>query len=109
MAVDADALRAAALGQPGAVERAMGIKFPCPACRGEGHDTAGDNAILFKTGKWGCAWAKDTDLGRKHWQAIGEALGALSHRNSSGLPAPTVWTRAKTAAELLAAGVAAVE
>jgi len=79
-------LRAAVLAQPGAVERTEGIKFPCPACREEGHDKAGDNAILFTNGKWGCALAKGTDLGRQHWQAIGEALGAFSHRNGSSPP-----------------------
>ena len=88
MAVNADNLadlRAAALRQPGAVERSIGIKFPCPACRAEGCDEPGDNAILFNDGRWGCAWAKDTDLGRKHWDTIGETLGVFQHRN--GRPA----------------------
>lgn len=98
MAADADALRDAALHQPGAVERTIGIKFPCPACRAEGHDKAGDNAILFHGGKWGCAWAKDTGIGLKHWQAIGEALGAFqsnghapvgARQRAEGTPAGT--------------------
>lgn len=84
MAVAADhfaVLRDAAMRQPGAVERATGIKFACPACRDEGFDDPGDNAILFNDGRWGCAWAKDTALGRKHWEAIGRELGATQRQN----------------------------
>ena len=29
---------------------------------------------VVNAGGWGCAWAKDTDLGRKHWDAIGQVL-----------------------------------
>jgi hypothetical protein len=81
MTVDAadrlDSLRRAALAQPGAVERQSGIKFQCPACRADGHDAHHDNAILFRSGGWGCAWAKETALARAHYEAIGDALGAL--------------------------------
>jgi hypothetical protein len=79
-------LEAAALRQPGAVRRQHGIKFQCPGCAAEGHDKHRDNACLFPTGDWGCAWAKDTDLGLSHWEAIGRALGAFSnngHAHSS--------------------------
>jgi hypothetical protein len=73
------AAREAALAQPGARRRPSGnIKFACPACVAEGHDTTQDNAVLFEaTGSWGCAWAGRTPLGRTHWQAIGQALGVL--------------------------------
>lgn len=76
-----DRLRVAALRQPGARERASGIKFQCPACAAEGHDVHQDNAILFPhDGKWGCAFASsDSSLGRKHWDAIGHVLGAFSN------------------------------
>lgn len=73
-------LRLAALQQPHARQRANGlIKFPCPACLSEGFDYDKDNAGYFEdTGTWGCAWAKDTPLGRAHWDAIGRALGAFN-------------------------------
>jgi Protein of unknown function (DUF3987) len=89
MPVDIDkleALRAAARAQPGAVERAMGIKFGCPECRKAGYDKSNDNAILFHEGGWGCAVAADTEAGRAHWNAIGLALGAFHRQN--GLPPP---------------------
>jgi hypothetical protein len=74
-----DSVREAALAQPGARRRPGGkIKFACPACVAEGHDTAQDNAALFEaTGLWGCAWAGRTSLGRAHWEAIGRCLGAV--------------------------------
>jgi hypothetical protein len=86
-------LRTAALRQPGAHERASGmIKFQCPACAAEGHDTHEDNAGLFiNDGKWGCAFASsDTAKGRAHWEAIGQALGAFTYRHprASRAPAP---------------------
>ncbi len=78
MAIAADDLRAAALTQPGAVERASGnIKFQCPECRAEGHDQDHDNASLFPEGRWGCA------VNPEHWEAIGLALGALQTGNAS--------------------------
>src|SRR4029453_16211155 len=86
-------LRTAALRQPGAHERASGmIKFQCPKCAAEGHDTHDDNARLFiNDGKWGCAFASsDTAKGRAHWEAIGQALGAFTYRHprASRAPAP---------------------
>ncbi len=76
--VDAS-LRDAALAQPDARPRPGKIKFACPACRAEGFDVPGDNAVYFETtGRWGCAWATGTPLGRRHWDAIGRALGILS-------------------------------
>jgi hypothetical protein len=87
MVVGADQLellRAAALGQPGAVPRQTGtIKFQCPRCRAEGHDQHQDNAGLFPDGRWGCAFAADTPRGRAHWEAIGQALGAFASRNGA--------------------------
>jgi len=85
-----EALRTAALRQPGAVERTGIIKFQCPACAAEGHDTHQDNAVLFlDDGKWGCAVASiATTHGRAHWEAIGQALGALTHRSASNPEAP---------------------
>jgi len=87
-ATDFATLEAAALRQPGAVRRHIGIKFQCPACAAEGHDAHMDNACLFfATGKWGCAFATDSVLGRVHRRAIGLALGAYT--NGSHQP-PTV-------------------
>jgi hypothetical protein len=54
--------------------------FSHPACRAEGFDEPGDNAALFPGGRWGCAWASGTSLGRQHWEAIGVALGVLRSR-----------------------------
>jgi AAA domain len=88
---DLQRLDAAALEQPGALRRQHGIKFQCPACAAEGHDKHQDNACLFSNGDWGCAWSKDTDLGRAHWEAIGRALGAFhtnGHTRSFEPPAP---------------------
>jgi AAA domain len=85
----ASEFEAAALQQPGAVRRGHGIKFRCPACAAEGHDEHRDNACLFNTGDWGCAWSKETDLGRAHWEAIGRALGALSNGHTHGAQAPS--------------------
>src|SRR5690242_9468712 len=73
----------AALLQPGARHRASGlVKFQCPECRAEGHDAHQDNAALFThDGSWGCAYAtKDCPDGRRHWDAIGVALGAFEER-----------------------------
>src|SRR4029450_13043686 len=70
-------LQVAALQQPGAVRRHAGIKFQCPACAVEGHDAHQDNACLFNDGRWGCAWATDSELARTHRQAIGRALDAF--------------------------------
>jgi Protein of unknown function (DUF3987) len=82
-----DELRAVALRQPGARERAMGlIKFRCPACRAEGYDEPGDNAGLLPDGKFGCAWAKDTPLQRAHWEAIAATLGVRSRQNGPARP-----------------------
>jgi hypothetical protein len=82
-------LQAIAMQQPGAVRRQAGIKFQCPACAAEGHDQHRDNAILFLDGTWGCAWAKDTEKSRAHWDAIGRQLGALNgHRPSASPPPP---------------------
>jgi AAA domain len=78
IAADLEPLLAAALKQPGAVRRDFGIKFQCAACAAEGHDKHRDNACLFNDGTWGCAWAKDTELGRAHWEAIGRAIGAFN-------------------------------
>jgi hypothetical protein len=80
----------AALRQPGARERASGIiKFMCPACRDEGHDAHADNAGLFThNGTWGCAFAKDTPDGRRHWDAIGRALGAFERDGHTGALVP---------------------
>ena len=72
-----DDLQAVALQQPGAVRRHIGIKFACPACVADGHDEHQDNACLFNDGRWGCAWAADTDLAHAHRKAIGRALGAF--------------------------------
>jgi hypothetical protein len=64
LATDAlESLRASALQQPGAVRRDAGIKFQCPGCSAEGHDSHEDNAIVFNDGTWGCAVAKGTRLG----------------------------------------------
>jgi len=77
--------RAAALAQPGAVERGSGnIKFQCPQCRAEGHDKHQDNAGLFPNGKWGCAYTED----RAHWDAIGHVLGAGHASNGHATAAP---------------------
>lgn len=82
MAATADQLdrrRAAALAQPGAVERQSGtIKFQCPRCRADGHDHHRDNAGLFPDGRWGCAY--DTT----HWKAVGQALGVGVHERTNG-------------------------
>jgi hypothetical protein len=82
---------AVALGRPGAVERADGkIKFQCPQCDAEGHDTAHDNAAYFPaTDTWGCALG-----GRPHWEAILTVLDTgLTRANGSsvhpGAPAPS--------------------
>jgi len=70
---------ALALAQPGARRRAGGdVKFRCPGCAADGHDRHQDNARLFARGGWGCAVApKGSPDGRRHWTAIGIALGAL--------------------------------
>src|SRR5207249_11243077 len=89
MLLELERLQEVALQQPGAVRRHAGIKFQCPACAAEGHDKHQDNACLFNDGRWGCAWSKDTELGRAHWDAIGLTLGALGRPTSSmnGRPA----------------------
>jgi hypothetical protein len=76
--LDLEHLQTAALQQPGAVRRHAGIKFQCPQCAAEGHDEHRDNACLFNDGRWGCAWATDSELGRAHRRAIGRALGAMN-------------------------------
>lgn len=86
---DVEALRARALEQPGAKERAGGIKFQCPECRGEGHDQHQDNAKLFIDGRWGCAIG-----GRSHWDAIGRELGAFTQ--TSGQPREWVTQRSES-------------
>jgi hypothetical protein len=78
-------LQAAALQQPGAVRRHAGIKFQCPACAAEGHDAHQDNACLFNDGRWGCAWATDSELSKAHRRAIGVALGAFSNGHHAKL------------------------
>ena len=100
----------AARRQPGARERASIIKFQCPKCRDEGHDEHRDNAGLFThDGRWGCAYAADTDAGRAHWEAIGRALGAFAHSHPAtarvGTPggaAASVWDAAITVPDFLA-------
>ena len=87
MLPDLEQLEAAALQQPGAVRRHVGIKFQCPACAAEGHDEHQDNACLFTDGRWGCAWATDAELGRVHRRAIAKVLGGLSNGH-----APSVMT-----------------
>jgi RecA-family ATPase len=87
MRPNAAELEAAALRQPGAVRRQHGIKFQCPKCAADGHDAHRDNACLFNNGDWGCAWSKDTALGRAHWDAIGRALGAFSNGHAHGAQA----------------------
>jgi hypothetical protein len=93
-----EGLQASARQQPGAVTRTSGIKFQCPGCLAEGHDTSQGNAILFNDGSWGCAVAKDTPVGRQHWEAIGRALGAFNGRTHGmaakrppASSAPFVW------------------
>ncbi len=87
-----DALNAA-LQQPGAKRRQAMVKFQCPACATEGHDRHQDNAAYFIGPRtWGCAWAKGTELGRVHWDAIGVALGrggAAAGSASTESPPPT--------------------
>jgi Protein of unknown function (DUF3987) len=70
MQIDYATLRAAAFQQPGAVERHHGVKFQCPQCAVDGHDKHMDNACLFTTGKWGCAWAGEGPEGPRHRKAI---------------------------------------
>jgi hypothetical protein len=71
-------LEAAALRQPGARRRHDKVKFQCPQCARDGHDVSEDNAALFvHTGTWGCAYTSGSLAGRRHWLAIGVALGAL--------------------------------
>ncbi len=82
-------LEATALQQPGAGRRQHGIKFQCPACAAEGYDAPRDNACLFNNGSWGCAWAKDTEFGRAHWEAIGRALGAFTNGHRTHAPSET--------------------
>jgi hypothetical protein len=82
--VDLGDLERRALAQPGARQRAAGIKFQCPGCRDEGHDKHMDNALLRDDGRWGCA----IDPG--HRKAIGRVLlvGALAGvRTTRGVPA----------------------
>jgi hypothetical protein len=77
-------LEATALRQPGAIHRDTGIKFQCPECRAEGHDTHRDNARLARDGTWGCAVApKGSPLGSAHWRAIRDALVAAATTNGS--------------------------
>lgn len=108
-AVDLERLLTSALQQPGAVRRDFGVKFQCPADAADGHDKHQDNACLFNDGTWGCAWAKDTELGRAHWEAIGRALGAFAHNHPAtarvGTPggaAASVWDAAITVPDFLA-------
>jgi hypothetical protein len=86
--------RAAALSQPGAVERQSGtIKFQCPQCRRDGHDRHEDNAGLFPDGRWGCAYDS------AHWQAVGQVLGV--HEPSNGYsPTPSGDTVAPSTPEV---------
>jgi hypothetical protein len=77
-AVNVSAWHGVALETLHGKQRASGaVKFACPQCQVEGHDRASDNAVVFPNGKWGCAWAAGTALGRRHWEAIGMALGAF--------------------------------
>jgi hypothetical protein len=72
-------LEDAALQRPGARRRHDKIKFQCPQCASDGHDVSEDNAVLFlENGNWGCAYTSGELTGRRHWLAIGVALGALS-------------------------------
>jgi len=43
-----------ALGQPGARMRRNGVHFACSGCRAEGHDCAGDNGVVFLSGRFTC-------------------------------------------------------
>jgi hypothetical protein len=104
MLPDLDQLEAAALQQPGAVRRQVGIKFQCPACAAEGHDQHQDNACLFTNGKWGCAWATDPELGRRHRRAIGQVLGVTANGGSPTAATPP--TRGRHAVMVSAATVA---
>jgi hypothetical protein len=91
MKIEREHLVTAAKAQPNAKERKDGIKFECPGCVAEGHDTDADNAVLWTaTGKWGCA----VRPGHKHNVAIARALrktlrerGLLS--DNGGPPPPT--------------------
>ena len=68
------AAREAALAQPGARRRPSGnIKFACPACVAEGHDTTQDNAVLFEAHWPGLRWGGPDS--RARLEAIGQALG----------------------------------
>lgn len=67
-----------AMKQPGASRRSTGVKFQCPGCRAEGHDKHMDNAIVYLSGRWGCA------VDSRHSQAIAEALGVTN--SAPGIP-----------------------
>jgi hypothetical protein len=65
---------AAALRQPGAKRRANGsVKFQCAGCLAEGHDKHRDNAIVWASGKFGCAVG-----GRAHNRAIWRQLDVVT-------------------------------
>jgi hypothetical protein len=69
---------AAALRQPGAKRRGSGVKFQCSGCRAEGHDRHHDNAVVWASGRWGCAVG-----GRAHNAAIARQLGVTVDRPPS--------------------------
>lgn len=64
---------ARALSMPGARRKSDGgIKFQCPKCAADGHDRHKDNAKVFPTGQWACAYAPGD---QEHKNAIAKALG----------------------------------
>ncbi len=60
----------AAMRQPGAKRRSSGVKFQCRGCADDGHDRHRDNAVVWASGRWGCAVG-----GRAHNAAIARQLG----------------------------------
>ena len=74
----------AALRQPGAKRRGSGVKFQCAGCLAEGHDHHRDNAVVWASGRWGCAVG-----GRAHNAAIARQLGVTS-AGTDATPTPTL-------------------
>src|SRR5262249_49733296 len=62
----------------------------CPACAADEHDVHRDNAGLnTATGEFGCAYAKDTPDGRRHWDAIARALGVFVNGHGAAAAGPS--------------------
>lgn len=81
----AEELLRRAMLQPGASRRRIGVKFQCPGCAAEGHDTHRDNALVRLDGRWGCA------LNPSHRGAIAVALGVVAPDGPDGvMPGPDV-------------------